>query len=72
MIPLNNEQAVKLTVAHYLTAKGGKIDGVGVEPDISLSAGEGDWEQQGLALLRQQITTSGIRFVQPEQLDEDN
>ncbi len=72
VIPLNNEQAVKLTVAHYLTAKGGKIDGVGVEPDISLSAGEGDWEQQGLALLRQQITTSGIRFVQPEQLDEDN
>ena len=71
VIPLNNEQAVKLTVAHYLTAKGGKIDGVGVEPDISLSAGEGDWEQQGLALLRQQITTSGIRFVQPEQLNED-
>ncbi len=72
VIPLNNEQAVKLTVAHYLTAKGGKIDGVGVEPDISLSAGEGDWEQQGLALLRQQITTSGIRFVQPEPLDKDN
>ena len=72
VIPLNNEQAVKLTVAHYLTAKGGKIDGVGVEPDISLSAGEGDWEQQGLALLRQQITNSGIRFVQPEPLDKDN
>lgn len=72
VIPLNDEQAVKLTVAHYLTAKGGKIDGVGVKPDISLSAGEGSWEQQALDLLRQQITTSGIRFVQQDQLDNEN
>lgn len=71
VIPLNNEQAVKLTVAHYLTAKGVKIDGIGVQPDISLSASEVEWEQQALDLLRQQITTSGIRFVQPTQ-PEDN
>ncbi|MDN5566079.1 MAG: S41 family peptidase [Psychrobacter sp.] len=71
VIPLNDEQAVKLTVAHYLTAKGEKIDGIGVKPDISLSASDADWEQQGLALLRQKITTSGIRFVQPTQ-QEDN
>ena len=71
VIPLNDEQAVKLTVAHYLTAKGAKIDGIGVKPDINLSASDVDWEQQGLALLRQKITTSGIRFVQPTQ-QEDN
>lgn len=65
VIPLNNEQAVKLTVAHYLTANGEKIDGIGVQPDIDLSTTEIDWEQLGLELLRQQITMPGIRFVQP-------
>lgn len=64
VIPLNNEQAVKLTVAHYLTATGEKIDGIGVQPDVTLSGSESSWEQQALDLLRQQVKTSGIRFVQ--------
>lgn len=63
VIALNDEQAVKLTVAHYLTASGVKIDKVGVRPDQSLSGSERTWEQQGLALLRAQIRTSGIRLV---------
>ncbi|WP_352338949.1 S41 family peptidase [Psychrobacter sp. 16-MNA-CIBAN-0192] len=64
VIPLNNEQAVKLTVAHYLTATGMQIEKIGVQPDVRLSGNEGEWEQQALALLRKQISSSGIRFVQ--------
>ncbi len=63
VIALNDEQAVKLTVAHYLTASGVKIDKIGVHPDESLLGSERTWEQQGLALLRSQIRTSGIRLV---------
>lgn len=70
VIPLNNKQAVKLTVAHYLTAKGEKIDGIGIQPDVALSGSEENWEQQALALLRRQVTTSGIRFVQKAEVEE--
>ena len=53
VIALNDEQAVKLTVAHYLTTEGTKIDKVGVQPDVTLNGSEGSWEQQALDLLRQ-------------------
>lgn len=66
VIPLNDEQAVKLTVANYMTASGKKIDGIGVEPDIALSGSESTWEQQALDLLRKKALTSGIRFVRSE------
>ena len=64
VIPLNNEQAIKLTVAHYLTANGKSIEKIGVQPDVVLSGNERNWEQQALTLLRQQIVSTGIRFVQ--------
>lgn len=64
VIPLNNEQAIKLTVAHYLTAAGKPIEKIGVQPDVRLSGNEQGWEQQALALLRKQIKSSGIRLVQ--------
>lgn len=67
VIPLNDEQAVKLTVAHYMTATGKKIDGVGVEPDVALKGSESTWEQQALDLLRQKSLPSGIRFVRNPQ-----
>ncbi|WP_201615726.1 S41 family peptidase [Psychrobacter urativorans] len=66
VIPLNEEQAVKLTVAHYLTATGKKIDKIGVQPDVILSGTEREWEQQALDLLRKQVHTSGLRFVQKD------
>ncbi|WP_227671533.1 S41 family peptidase [Psychrobacter sp. 72-O-c] len=66
VIPLNEEQAVKLTVAHYLTAAGKKIDKIGVQPDMTLSGSENTWEQQALDLLSQQERTSGIRFVKKD------
>ena len=69
VIPLNNEQAVKLTVAHYLTATGKKIDKIGVQPDVSLSGNERTWEQQALDVLRQQVRSSGLRFVKKDNVD---
>ena len=63
VIPLNDEQAVKLTVANYMTASGKKIEGIGVEPDVALSGSESTWEQQALDLLRKKALVSGIRFV---------
>lgn len=67
VIPLNDEQAVKLTVAHYMTASGKKIDGVGVAPDVTLTGSESTWEQQALDLLRQKALPSGVRFVRKPQ-----
>ena len=67
VIPLNDEQAVKLTVAHYMTASGKKIDGVGVAPDVTLTGNESTWEQQALDLLRKKALPSGVRFVRKSQ-----
>ncbi len=69
VIPLNDEQAVKLTVAHYMTALGKKIDGVGVEPDVTFLGNESTWEQQALDLLSQKALPAGIRFVRKAQAD---
>ena len=69
VIPLNDEQAVKLTVANYMTALGKKIDGVGVAPDVTLLGNQSTWEQQALDLLRQQALPSGIRFVRKAQTE---
>ena len=66
VIPLNDEQAVKLTVAYYLTASGKKIDEIGVEPDNVLSGAESTWQRQAMTILRQQITSSGIRLVRKD------
>ena len=63
VIPLNDEQAIKLTVAHYLTAADKKIDGIGVNPDTALIGNQSSWEQQALKILRQKINSPGIRFV---------
>ena len=63
VIPLDNDHAVKLTVAHYLTADGQKIDEVGVTPNIILIDDERTWEDKALEVLQQQAYTPGIRFV---------
>lgn len=63
VIPLNDEQAVKLTVANYMTATGKQIDEIGVEPDVTLSGSENTWEQQALELVKARALDSGIRFV---------
>lgn len=49
IVPINEDEAVKLTVAHYYSGSGKKIDGVGVRPNITLTGSELDWENQTLA-----------------------
>lgn len=74
VIPIGDNQAVKLTTAHYLTAQDGKIDGVGVVPDVAFNnkSGEGaiyfgeavqdDWLRQTLLLANARKLATGISF----------
>ncbi|MEN6668974.1 S41 family peptidase [Psychrobacter sp. B38] len=72
VVPLNDEQAVKLTVANYMTASGNKIDGIGVKPDVTLSGSESTWEQQAMDLLKERALDSGIRFVRKPANNNNN
>jgi carboxyl-terminal processing protease len=40
IIPLSDGSAIKLTTARYYTPKGRSIQGVGIKPDIEISAGK--------------------------------
>lgn len=73
VIPIgaNNDQAVKLTTARYLTAKGEQIDGKGVKPDVVLTMPEGVapeqtisdvWLHQAMAIMEQGKLPVGIKF----------
>lgn len=42
VIPIADNQAVKITTAHYLTAEGGQIDKIGVKPDLVLNPPQTD------------------------------
>lgn len=44
IVPLDNDEAVKLTVAHYYSAQGKKIDGIGIVPDMPLTGNEINWQ----------------------------
>ena len=52
IVPLNDTEAVKLTVAHYYSSKGEKIDRVGIKPDVALIGSETSWEDQVLSDLQ--------------------
>lgn len=72
VIPIGDNQAVKLTTAHYLTAKDANIDGVGVVPDVLLDdkptlpvatyLTDDEWLQQALLLMNQAKLETGIKF----------
>ena len=61
IVPINDNEAVKLTVAHYYSSKGDKIDGVGVKPDVTLTGAETSWLDQVLADL--QTTKRSNQFL---------
>ncbi|QQU07563.1 S41 family peptidase [Moraxella osloensis] len=61
IVPINDSEAVKLTVAHYYSSKGEKIDGVGVKPDVALTGAETSWQDQVLADL--QTTKRSNQFL---------
>ena len=61
IVPINDSEAVKLTVAHYYSSKGEKIDGVGVKPDVTLTGAETGWLDKVLADL--QTTKRSNQFL---------
>nr|WP_312275486.1 S41 family peptidase [Moraxella sp. CTOTU46711] len=61
IVPINDNEAVKLTVAHYYSSKGDKIDGVGVKPDVTLTGAETSWLDKVLADL--QTTKRSNQFL---------
>nr|WP_309595325.1 S41 family peptidase [Moraxella osloensis] len=61
IVPINDSEAVKLTVAHYYSGKGEKIDGVGVKPDVTLTGAETGWLDKVLADL--QTTKRSNQFL---------
>ena len=61
IVPINDSEAVKLTVAHYYSSKGDKIDGVGVKPDVTLTGAETSWLDKVLADL--QTTKRSNQFL---------
>ena len=61
IVPINDNEAVKLTVAHYYSSKGEKIDSVGVKPDVTLTGAETGWQDQVLADL--QTTKRSNQFL---------
>jgi carboxyl-terminal processing protease len=48
---LSGGAAIELTVGHYLTANGSRIDGVGLTPDLVVDESAGDPLQRALAVL---------------------
>ncbi|STZ14465.1 Probable CtpA-like serine protease [Moraxella caviae] len=75
IIPIGDEQAIKLTTAHYLTPDGKQIDGVGVMPDVEFSALSNDsvgapfasnidsWLSQAINIMEQGKLDEGIEFA---------
>jgi carboxyl-terminal processing protease len=57
---LSDGSAIELTVGRYLTPSGRSLDGVGIEPDISVStrAGSASAEQRALEVLRGLVAAS--------------
>ncbi len=66
VIPLDHNQGIKLTTAHYLTAKGVKIDGVGVIADVSFEENptNEDWLQLAINLMERAKlpATEGVKY----------
>lgn len=65
VVPLMANDAVKLTVAHYYSGLGKKIDGVGVRADTPLQGGELSWEGQALQYLLSQPRTTHYVLQNP-------
>lgn len=66
VIPVDEDQAIKLTVAYYMTADGRQIDDIGVTPDIALKGEEDTWQKQAIALLLKQDLPRGVTFLLKE------
>lgn len=74
VIPISDGQAIKMTTAHYLTADGQRIDGVGVVPDVAFDDSDelastmmaipnDAWLSQALILMDEAKLETGVDFA---------
>ncbi|MFA9485941.1 S41 family peptidase [Moraxella haemolytica] len=72
VVPIGDNQAVKITTAHYLTANGEKIDKVGVKADVgfdvntsqsqNVHSSTDEWMDRALSLMQEGKLDSGVEF----------
>jgi carboxyl-terminal processing protease len=53
VVPLFHEDGLKLTIAKYYTPSGKCIDGIGIEPDITVNLSEGDTVDKQLNMAKE-------------------
>lgn len=69
IIPIGDNQAVKLTTAHYITATGEKIDKIGVKPDVIFPQVDhqdeliDEWLERALTIMQEGKLTTGVEFA---------
>ncbi|WP_226997741.1 S41 family peptidase [Moraxella bovoculi] len=69
IIPIGDNQAVKLTTAHYITATGEKIDKIGVKPDVTFPQVDhqdeliDEWLERALTIMQEGKLTTGVEFA---------
>lgn len=52
ILPIGNEEAIKLTTAYYQMVDGTKIDGVGVIPNFNLNFDDEQWFERAMLVLQ--------------------
>lgn len=73
VIPIGDNQAVKITTAHYLTANAEQIDKIGVKPDVKFNLAQDTlqdtpapmtdaWLEQALFIMQKGKLETGIEF----------
>ncbi|MDO4427680.1 MAG: S41 family peptidase [Moraxella sp.] len=65
IIPLGNNEAIKLTTAHYITPTGEAIDGVGVKPDVVIDYKNPDWFEAVHKLMQDYKLPAGVIISLP-------
>ncbi|ALT07480.1 S41 family peptidase [Moraxella bovoculi] len=69
IIPIGDNQAVKLTTAHYITATGEKIDKIGVKPDVTFPQVNhqdeliDEWLERALTIMQEGKLATGVEFA---------
>ena len=53
VVPLFHNDGLKLTIAKYYTPSGKCIDGIGIEPDITVNLSEGDTVDKQLNMAKE-------------------
>ncbi len=69
IIPLEDNSAIKLTVAYYYTPRGNLIHKKGIEPDVKVAMDEKKWEQLAETIRKMRIEGNGQKVILLPDLD---